>query len=226
MGEKIEEKEVAKNTTYFNGRREWNERYGGHIKSANTWKAVAFLSLALSLVSVSGLAVVASQNKLVPYIVEVDKLGDTLTAAPATQIEHTSSKVIKYSLAEFIKNFKTIYGDPVVQKDTVLKAYRYLSPSYPSFNIVNDYFKENSPFERLAEEIVNVKIDSIIARSETVWQIDWHEKVFNKKGNKLRTDYFRATATILIVPPKDEIDILKNPIGLYITEFNFSKIIK
>lgn len=220
------EKEVAKNTAYFNARREWNERYGSYIKSANTWKAVAFLSLALSLVSVSGLAVVASQNKLVPYIVEVDKLGNSVAAAPAIQIEHTSPKVIKYSLAEFIKNFRTIYGDTLVQKETVLKAYRYLSPSYPSFNIVNNYFRENSPFKRLAEEIVHVNIDSIIARGDKVWQIDWHENVFDKKGNKLRTDYFRASVTILIVPPKNETEILKNPIGLYITEFDFSKIIK
>lgn len=219
-------KEESKYTAYFDGKREWNERFGSYVKQAFVWKIITFISILIALVSTIGLAYMGSQNKLIPYIVQVDKLGNSVVSGPAQQATYNDPKVIKYSLAEFVSNFKTIYGDPVVQKDTVLKTYRYLSPSYPAFNIVNNYFKENSPFERLDSEIVNVKIDSIVPINENTWQIDWHENIFDKKGNKLRTDNYRASATVLIVPPKSESDILKNPIGLYITEFNFSKIIK
>ncbi len=219
-------KKVSQSTAYFDGRREWNERYGSYIKQAFVWKVVAFVSLLITLVSVVGLAYSASQNKLVPYIVEVDKLGNSVVAQRAEQTTYDNPKVIKYSLAEFTKNFKTIYGDPVVQKDIILKSYRYLSPSYPAYNIVNSYFKDHSPFEKQKKESVNVKIDSIVPINENTYQIDWHEIAFDKKGNKLRTDFFRASATILIVPPTTEAEIMNNPIGLYITEFNFSKIIK
>ncbi|MBN2769049.1 MAG: conjugal transfer protein TrbF [Campylobacterales bacterium] len=223
--EKTESSSSNQNTAYFDGRREWNERFGGSIKAAHTWKIVALISLIIAAVSVSGLAYMAGQNKLIPYIVEVDKLGGSVATHQVQQIAYNNPKVIKYNLAEFISNFKTIYSDPKVQKETILKSYRYLTPSYSSFNIVNNYFKDNSPFSRLEKEIVNVKMDSIVPINENTYQLDWHEEVFDKKGNKLRTDYFRASATILIVPPKTEEEIFRNPIGMYITDFNFSQII-
>jgi len=222
----ISKKKVNKNTAYFDGRREWNERYGSYIKQAFIWKIVAFISLLITLISVAGLAYSASQNKFVPYVVEVDKLGNSVAVKKAQQTTYDNPKVIKYSLAEFIKNFRTIYGDPVVQKDIILKSYKYLSPSYPAYNMVSSYLKDHSPFERQKKESVNVEIDSIMPINENTYQIDWHEIAFDKKGNKLRTDYFKASATILIVPPTTEAEIISNPIGLYITEFNFSKIIK
>jgi type IV secretion system protein VirB5 len=60
---------------YLDGRREWNERYGSHIKQLKTWKTITFISLFTTLASVAGLTYIGAKNKLVPYVVEVDKVG-------------------------------------------------------------------------------------------------------------------------------------------------------
>lgn len=211
---------------YLDGRREWNLRYGDQIKQVKVWKTVAFISLLTTVGSVAGLTYIGSKNKLVPYVVEVDRVGNAkaIHYAKQSNIDHT--QVIKYSLATFIQNFKTIYGDAKIQKEMVFKIYRYLSPSYPAYNMVNAYFQEHSPFERLRTERVRVKINAIVPINENTYEVDWEEIVSDPRGIKLRTDSFKASISIILVPPSTEAEIIKNPIGLYITEFNFSKIIK
>jgi len=211
---------------YFDGRKEWNIRYGSYIKQIEVWKIITFISLLITLMAVAGLIYIGSQNKLIPYIVEVDKVGEVRAVNYAKQTNISEEKVIKYSLAEYIRNFRTIYGDAKIQKDMIFKVYRYLSPSYPAYNMVNAYFKENSPFERLETERVRVKVNSIVKINKGTYQIDWEEVVSDPRGMKLRTDNFKASITMLTVPPSSQADIMKNPIGLFIKEFNFSKIIQ
>ena len=211
---------------YFDGRREWNERYGSYVKQVRTWKIVAFLSMLTTLASVVGLTYIGSQNKLVPYVVEVDKLGNAQAINYAVQTNMNQTKVIKYSLAEFIRNFRTIYGDPKIQKEMIYKIYRYLSPSYSAYNIVNAYYKEDSPFDRQSTERVRVKVNSIVQINKDTYQIDWEEIVSDPRGMKIRTDSFKASISLVLVSPTKQAEIIKNPIGLYVKEFNFSKIIK
>jgi len=211
---------------YLDGRREWNERYGNHIKQVKVWKTVTFISLFTTLSAVIGLTYIGSKNKLVPYVVEVDKVGEVRAVNYAKQGNINNERVIKYSLAEFIQNFKTIYGDAKIQKEMIFKIYRYLSPSYPAYNMVNSYYQEHSPFDKLTKERVRVKINSIVQISEKTYQVDWEEVVSDIRGIKLRTDNFKASITIVISPPTTQAEIMKNPIGLYIKELNFSKIIK
>lgn len=211
---------------YFDGRREWNERYGSYIKQAKIWKVITFIALLICTFTILGIIYIGSQNKLVPYVVEVDKLGNAQAINYAQQSHFSSEQVIKYSLAEFIQNFKTLYGDAKTQKTMTLKVYRYLSPSHSAYNTINEYYRANSPFERLQTERVRVKIKSIVPINQDTYQIDWEEIVSDPRGLQLRTDHFKASVTILLVPPSSEQEIIKNPIGLYIKEFNFSKVIQ
>ena len=211
---------------YLDGRREWNERYGNYIKQVKIWKIIAFISLLIALMTVIGLIYIGSQNRLVPYVVEVDKLGNAQSINYAKQSNLTNQQVIKYSLSEFIQNFRTLYGDAKTQKTMTLKIYRYLSPSHAAYNTINEYFRANSPFERLQTERVRVKIESIVPLNQDTYQIDWQEIVSDPRGLQLRVDHFKASVTILLVPPSNEQEIIKNPIGLYVKEFNFSKVIQ
>lgn len=211
---------------YLDGRREWNERYGSYIKQVMVWKTIAFIALLSTFISVVGLIYIGSQNRLVPYVVEVDKLGNAQSVSYAKQSNLNNQQVIKYSLSEFIQNFRTLYGDAKTQKEITLKIYRYLSPSYSAYNTINEYFRTNSPFERLQTERVRVKIESIVPISQDTYQIDWQEIVSDPRGLQLRIDHFKSSVTILLAPPSSEQEIIKNPIGLYIKEFNFSKVIQ
>ncbi|MBE7358890.1 conjugal transfer protein TrbF, partial [Campylobacter sp. RM11302] len=68
-------KQESVNNPYLNAKREWLERYGDYISHARNWQIVAILSIIVTIISVSYIGYIGSQNKLIPYIVEVDKLG-------------------------------------------------------------------------------------------------------------------------------------------------------
>jgi len=211
---------------YLDGRREWNERYGSYIKQASAWRLVAILTTIVSLFAVGGVVYIGAQSKFVPYIVQVDKLGKAVATQPAIKSYPADPKVIKYGLAEFITDFRSVYPDPKIQKDYVFKAYRYLSENFPSYVAVSTFYKNNSPFKRATKEKVKVEIKSVLQMSKNTWQIDWVEEVRNVRDIIKSKSRYRALATITIIPPKTEDMILKNPIGLYIKELTWSKLLK
>jgi len=209
---------------YLAAKEEWNERYGSYISQANIWKKVAFLSLLLAIIAVGGFIYSSSQNKFIPYIVQVNKLGAPISTHRAKATEIKDPKIIKYALAEFINNYRTIYNDKEVQIKMIKEAYNYIESNSPAYNMLSEYYVANPPFNR--NNRVIVRILSVLPLSEKSWQIDWEEKSFGKDGTAIETNYYKGVAKFVILPPTKEKDILKNPIGLFITEFNFNKQIK
>jgi len=212
------------NSVYLDARREWNERYGSYIKQAYIWRIISLFLLIITLLSVGGFIYTSSQNRFIPYIVQIDKLGEPISTFRAKATVIKDPTIIKFSLSEFIVNYRTIYNDKDVQVQMIKKAYDYVSANSPAYNMLTQYFVDNPPFHQ--NKRVVVKIISVLQLSKNNWQIDWEEKTFDDKGELIKTENYKGIIKFAIVPPTSEDRILKNPIGLYITEFNFNKKIK
>lgn len=71
----------APENPYLAARQEWSERYGSYVRAASAWKVVGILSLGMAVIGFGYALYLSTQVKLVPYIVEVDKLGNTVSGA-------------------------------------------------------------------------------------------------------------------------------------------------
>src|SRR5260221_979145 len=67
-------KEESFGSPYLVARREWDERYGGLIKRAQQWRAVAILALLVALAEAIVIIVVAARPRTAPFLVAVDFL--------------------------------------------------------------------------------------------------------------------------------------------------------
>lgn len=219
------ENNKTESNPYIDGRREWNERYGSYIKRSYVMTIISIVTSLIALVSVSGVVYIGSQNKLVPYLVEVDKLGGTVATNRVEQINAINPKVIKYSLAEFVKSYRTIYPDNNIQKDLIFKVYKYLSNVYPAYNTISEYYKENSPFLTAQTKSVEVEINSVLPQNDKTWQVEWVEIEKSDRGLFLAKNRFKALITVDLVEPTTEEEILANPIGLFVKDFNHSKVL-
>src|SRR5580704_16705844 len=103
---------AALDNPYLSARREWNERYGDYIARARSWRWAAFAALAVSLVLAIGVVWQAAQSKVVPYVVEVDKLGDAIAVARADRAAPADVHVIKARLAAWIVDVRSVSSDP------------------------------------------------------------------------------------------------------------------
>jgi len=207
---------------YLAARQEWNERYGSYVQSARAWRVVGITGLTLTLVSTSYALFQSTQVKLVPYIVEVDKLGTAVSAGTPQQIEYADPRVVRATLGAFISNFRSVTPDAVVQKGYIDRTYALLRTSDPSTEKVNGWFRSNSPFEKAKGATVAVEVNNIVALSPQSWQIDWTEFERDRKGKETAVRRFRGIATVTLTPPQDEATIRLNPIGLYLRDFDWT----
>lgn len=207
---------------YLAARQEWNERYGSYVRAAAAWRIVGITGMALAVIATSYALYQSTQVKLVPYIIEVDKLGSAVTAGFPQQIEYADARVVRATLAGFVSNFRSVSPDTAVQKQYIDRTYALLRTADPATEKVNAWFRANSPFNKARTATVSIEVSNVVALSNQSYQIDWAEIERDRRGKELSTRRFRGVATVVLTPPQDEQTIRLNPIGLYLRDFDWT----
>ena len=207
---------------YLAARQEWNERYGDYIQAARNWRLIGITALVMAVIGFGYALFQSTQVKLVPYIVEVDKLGTAVTAGTPQQIEYADPRVVRATLGAFVSNLRSVTPDAVVQKQYIDRTYALLRTADPATEKVNAWYRGNSPFDKAKTATVAVEVSNIVALSSQTYQIDWTEYERDRKGKETASRRFRGIATVTLTPPQDEGVIRLNPIGLYLKDFEWT----
>lgn len=215
---------------YLNARKHWNEHTQGLLNTTRLWQAVALISLLITLGAVGGAVHVASQSKFVPYVIEIDKLGQNLAVAPAELAMPVDQRVVHASLAAFMSNARLVTPDIAIQRKAIFSVYAMMNADSPAATKMTAWLngnEESNPFHRAAKETVETEIVSVIPQSPDTWQIEWNEKTFDRQGVLIgQPCRMKALATVTIVPPTSatsEDKIRQNPLGVFVKDFSWSK---
>jgi type IV secretory pathway TrbF-like protein len=215
---------------YLSARRTWNEHTGDLAASRQAWQMLGLLSLLIALGSVGGMIYIGSQSKFIPYVVEVDKLGQTLAVAPADRVHGVDQRAIHAAVASFIQQARMVSPDVALQRKAIFSVYAMLSPDDPATVKMNEFMNgrpESSPFKRAEREMVSTEIVSVIAQSPQTWQVDWTEVLRDRQGIVKNPPYrMRALVTVYVTEPASDISeaqLRNNPLGIYVSDFAWSK---
>lgn len=212
----------APDNPFLAAKQEWNERFGGYVRELAAWRAVSVISIFIAVIGFAYALWQSSQVKLVPYIVEVDKLGTAVFSNYPAQIEYADQRVVRASLGAWISNLRSVTPDATVQKLYLDRTYALLRLNDPATSKINAWFRNESPFERSRTLTVSVEVNNVIPLAEKTYQIDWSEIERDRTGKELRTRRYRGIATVSLSPPQDEAVIRLNPIGLYVVDFEWT----
>ena len=214
---------VDQHSVYLEGRREWNERYGDYIAREHAWKMGFFIMGLISVICTAGMAYTSCQSKFVPYVVAIDKLGSAVGVQRADVAAKPDARVIRAQLARWIENVRSVYQDASAERVNIEYAYAMLRRTYPAFVRLNDYLASHDPFERAKSEGIGVQIGSVIPITDSTWGVQWKETTHSSKGEMINNTEYQANLTITIDPPTKEATLLRNPMGIYIKNFDWSE---
>ena len=207
---------------YLSARKEYGDRYGAAVNEAIRWRQICFFLLMLCLAFAGMMIWMASQNKVIPYVVQVDKQGYTVAIRPASEAAGADTRVIIAALSRFITNFKTLVADPYAQRRMVNEVYYYLAGGSPAEGVVNNYYRSNNPFETKRSVLVEIISVLGVGTDGKSWQVLWTEKDIND-GNIMSTTEWRAIISIAVSPVQDMAAIIRNPLGIYVKELNMAQ---
>jgi len=204
---------------YLSARREWNERYGDYIAQASNWRRAAFAALSISAVLAIGVVWQAAQSKVVPYVVQVDKLGDAIAVARADRAAQADTRIVEAQLATWIGDVRSVSSDPAAEKSALSGAYALTAATATTF--LNDFYRAHTPFGQT--QTVAVSVDTVLPISDRTYQIQWTEDARDFQGRDLGATHWLASLTVAFDPPTDERGILSNPLGLYVTGITWTQ---
>ena len=217
---------------YLSARRTWNEHVGSVVSSRQTWQVVGSLALLIALAGVGGVIHIGSQSKFIPYVVQVDKMGQTIAAGPVTAAGKADHRSVHATVADFITSARMVTPDVALQRKAVFKVYSVLSPNDPATAKMNEWLNGNadaSPFKRAAKEMVNIEITSVIPQSPDTWQVDWTETTRDRQGAlKGQPVPMRALVTVYTAEPTSQTtdeQLRNNPMGIYVRDYSWSRLL-
>jgi type IV secretion system protein VirB5 len=207
-------------TPYQRAAHVWDERIGSARVQAKNWRLMAFGSLLLSCGLAAGLIWQSTHGTVVPWVVEIDRLGEARAVAQATADYTPSDPQIAWYLARFIKDVRAAPADPVVVRQSWLQAYDFTTTAGAA--ALNDYARANDPFAKLGKQQIAVDVSSVIRASTDSFRVAWIERRY-QDGALADTTRWTAILTIVIQPPTDADRLRKNPLGVYVNAINWSK---
>ncbi|ALR20916.1 conjugal transfer protein TrbF [Sphingobium baderi] len=207
-------------TPYQRAAQVWDDRIGSARIQARNWRLIAFGCLAVSAGLAGGLVWQGARGTITPWIVEVDKLGQAQTVAPANADYRPSDPQIAFHLARFIEQVRGTPADPVIVRENWLRAYDFTTDR--GAMALNDYARTNDPFANVDRIQIATEISSVIRASPDSFRVAWVERRF-QDGSLAATERWSAILTITVQPPRDPERLRKNPLGIYVNAINWSK---
>jgi type IV secretion system protein VirB5 len=171
-------------------------------------------------------AVIHTANKVtvVPYIVQVDQHGYQVAIEPVKP-SAIDSRIIISTVARYVWSMKTVFADQEAQLYLMNYVYNTTPATTAAEIKYQEYYRKNNPMDSMTTRTsVHAVVNSVLPLSEKTWQAEWTEDAF-QDGRKLWTKHYRGIFETVVSPPKTMDEILVNPLGIYVTDFNFSEIV-
>lgn len=207
-------------TPYQRAAQAWDERIGSARVQARNWRLLAFGELFLMAGLSAALVWQSARGSIVPWVVQVDSLGQAQAVEPAVADYRPTDPQIAWHLARFIEQVRSVPADPIVLRQNWLRAYDYTTDR--GALALNDYARVNDPFARVGQVQVSVEVSSVIRASDDSFRIAWVERRY-ENGQLAATERWSAILTLVIQPPRDAERLRKNPLGIFVHAINWSR---
>lgn len=209
-------------------RNEFSNAFGDLARGKRNWQLMSFALIALLALTTLSYIRLASSARVIPYLVQVDHLGQVLEIGRADEMLKPDQRLVAAQLAQFVRAIRTVLPASAAagQAEMLKRGYAFAAPEAAGF--LNEYFADPKNDPRLlgARLSREVQVTGILrVPNSDVWRLQWNETERPiSAGEETRTTAWEGYATVKLVPPTTAEAVQDNPLGLYITTINWTQI--
>ena len=210
---------------YLAARREWDERYGDLITRARNWRTLATLCALTALVATTGIMWLSAHSRIVPFVVLVDSLGRPLASGVAEQATVNDDRLKRASILAWVESLRLVTTDGITQRKAIDHVYAQIASGSEAQTFISEFYRAGPPFKRAQTETVSVEVNSVLPTSDRTFEVDWVETTRDLYGGVKATDRWKGSFSIALNPPTDERLARINPLGVYVTNVSWAKVL-
>jgi type IV secretion system protein VirB5 len=197
------------------------------IKQNRTWQLVGICSVIMLLGTIIGWFRVLSIQKEIPIVIEVNELGRAKYVGDISGKSYLHGYTVKDYMVEsvlrdFIAYTREIYVDQEVMSKNYQQAALWCSNEL-KLKLRDELIAED-PFAMIGRIKRTVSIESGIKTTNATWQYDWFDVTSDMYGREISKLRYRGMFTVALKEPQTESERFNNPLGIYIVDYNITKI--
>jgi len=209
-------------SAFVRARQEWADRVGAPIRSARNWRLATFGLLVVLGMAIGGLIYQSSKSLVVPYYIRVAENGAPIVVGAVPEQFTPTLNDVRWQLGSWLQTVRGTSIDPVVVNRNYRNALNYMRT--PAVNKLNDWAQTDDRFKNVGKSTVEVEVKSVAPISgSSSYQARWTEIHRDNSGGVKSEEHWAATFAVEIVPPKSADQIQRNPIGLFIRDFQWTR---
>lgn len=209
---------------YIESHKLYNDLYGGVKDQYRRSRRLNFVLSGLIGVALIGMISLATQSKIIPYVVQVQN-GQVIYGGLANQSNVSEVKGMSlYFLKRFISAARSVSVDG--NQQLALEREGFALTQGAATQQLQDWYDQLDPFKLASEQTRNINLNFINHVTENTFNAGWTEVSRDSStGIILSTQHFTGTFTMIWSKPSQSTTILDyNPFGFYITHFSWTEV--
>lgn len=216
--------------SYLVAQRVYLERYGTHIAGERNWRRVAFAALGIAALFGAGMVYEADRVHVVPWVVEVDHLGQAVHLAQEVREGTLDLPVVRHVIANWVVKVRERL--PVVAAEKQIYKSTYDVVGNRESERLTAYYEHHNPYSNFTKNaggrtvtVLSVlPVGTTTAKGGTM-QVEWRETQYGTSGSIQWQKEYQGTVTYRVQPPSDSPKVLTaDPFGIFITSFTWNPI--
>ena len=197
------------------------------LKQSRIWQLVGLCSVIMILGTIIGWFRVLGIQKEIPIVIEVNEMGRAKYIGDVSSRLYLQGYTVKdYMMESVLRDFIAFTREICLDQEVMSKNYQQAA-AWCSNELkvkLRDDLVAEDPYAMIGRIKRTVSIESGIKITNGTWQYDWFDvtgDIYGKEISKLR---YRGMFTVVIKEPQTENERFNNPLGIYIVDYNISKV--
>ena len=183
------------------------------------------LCAGVAVIQTGGMVALSLRSRTVPYVVAVDSLGRQLAAGSADETSPADDRLKRASLFEWVSDLRSVTTDGIAQRKAIDRVYSRIANGSQAMSLISDFYRADPPHKRAQALTVSVDVQSVLPTSDKTYQIEWTETTRDLLGQIKSRDHWKGAFSIAVNPPSDERLVRVNPLGIYVTNASWARVL-